>query len=191
MKNLLGHSPEYLPEIRKKCLELGFEMASDEEAGSLLRSLVASKPGGSFLELGTGVGASLCWMLDGMDATAKIISIDNDPLLIDTVQSFFGEDPRMTLLHQDGGQWIKSNQDMKFDLIFADAWPGKYFDLDETLALLSPGGFYVIDDMLPASDWPEGHAEKASALLEYLAQRKDLHVTQMNWSTGVVLCTLI
>ena len=52
MDNLLGSAPEHLPEIEKRCLELGFEMASDEQAGSLLRSLVASKPGGNFLELG-------------------------------------------------------------------------------------------------------------------------------------------
>ena len=164
-------------------------MASDDQAGSLLRSLIASKPGGKFLELGTGVGASLCWILDGMDPDASVISIDNDPKLIEAVSTFFGDDPRLTLIHADGGPWIRSNQDLSFDLIFADAWPGKFFDLDDTLALLNPGGFYVIDDMLPASDWPEGHAEKVEHLLNYLGSRDDLMVTSMDWSTGIVICT--
>jgi predicted O-methyltransferase YrrM len=33
-------------------------------------------------------------------------------------------------------------------LIFADAWPGKYSDLEKALKLVKPGGFYIIDDML-------------------------------------------
>ena len=189
MNQLLGSPPEYLSKVQKKCQELGFEMASDEHAGSLLRTLIASKPRGKFLELGTGIGASLSWILDGMDAQSSVISIDHDPQLIDTVGTFFGDDPRLTLIHADGGPWIRSNQHLKFDLIFADAWPGKFFDLDDTLALLNPGGYYIIDDMLPASDWPAGHAEKVDHLLDYLASREDLMVTSMDWSTGIVICT--
>ena len=76
-------------------------------------------------------------------------------------------------------------------MIFADAWPGKYSDLDETLALLKVGGMYVIDDMDPQPNWPEGHAEKAEKLVEALEKRTDFNMTKMNWSTGVILMTKI
>jgi hypothetical protein len=31
--------------------------------------------------------------------------------------------------------------------------------------MLKPGGLYVIDDMLPQPNWPEGHAAKAEVLI--------------------------
>ena len=72
-------------------------------------------------------------------------------------------------------------------MIFADTWPGKYFDLERTLALLKIGGFYVIDDMNSQPNWPEGHAEKANTLIEKLESLKDFTFTQLDWSTGVIL----
>lgn len=53
-----------------------------------------------------------------------------------------------------------------FDLIFADAIPGKYEHLDETLALLRRGGLYVVDDMLPQpTGRPKDHASRATGVL--------------------------
>lgn len=76
---------------------------------------------------------------------------------------------------------------VRYDLIFADTWSGKYRMLDEALSLLLRGGLYVIDDMLPQSNWPDGHADKVDALMAELTQRTDLHVCVMNWSCAVVL----
>ena len=61
--------------------------------------------------------------------------------------------------------------------------------LDEALELLNPTGMYVIDDMLPQPNWPEGHAGKAAALVAALEQRKNLRVTKLSWASGVVLVT--
>ena len=54
----------------------GFTMASDVLTCSLLRTLASSKPGGKFLELGTGTGLSTSWILDGMDERSTLTSID-------------------------------------------------------------------------------------------------------------------
>ena len=59
----------------------------------------------------------------------------------------------------------------------ADTWPGKYFHLVETLALL------------PRDNRPEGHEEKVTQLIQYLDDREDLLVTKMAWSSGVIICT--
>ena len=61
---------------------IGFTMASDPLTGSLLRTLAASKPGGRFLELGSGTGLSAAWILDGMQAGATLTTVDNDEGLL-------------------------------------------------------------------------------------------------------------
>lgn len=182
------YSPLRFQKLLEKSNEIGFTMPSDALAGSLLKTLVAAKPGGNFLELGTGMGLSLAWMVDGMDQKAHLISVDNDQKLIDLVIPEFESDINVTITCQDGGKWIQDYLGAHFDLIFADAWPGKYELLEETLALLNPGGFYVIDDMLEQLNWPEGHAAKADQLSGHLLNRTDLTVTQMDWSTEIFIC---
>lgn len=183
--------PSVHHQIEAKSKEIGFTMPSDLYIGTLLKTLVSSKPGGNFLELGTGIGLSLSWMIDGMDAKSKLISVDNDPKLIEIAKSYFGKDKRVHLVAQDGTAWIKAYSGEKFDLVFADAWPGKYSEIDEILDLLKVGGLYVIDDMLVQPNWPAGHQEKANSLIDYLENRKDLNLTKMNWSTGLVIAAKI
>ena len=162
-------------------------MPSDLYVGSFLKTLIASKPNGRFLEIGTGIGLSLSWMIEGMDADSKLISVDNDPALISIASSYFGEDDRVELICQDGTEWIKEYSGAKFDLIFADAWPGKYSEIDEVLDLLKVGGFYIIDDMTKQPNWPDGHEDNVITLTAYLEKRNDLQLTKMNWSTGLIM----
>ena len=183
--------PKIHTEITRKSEEIGFTMPSDLYVGSFLKTLIASKPNGRFLEIGTGIGLSLSWMIEGMDADSKLISVDNDPALISIASSYFGEDDRVELICQDGTEWIKEYSGAKFDLIFADAWPGKYSEIDEVLDLLKVGGFYIIDDMTKQPNWPEGHEDNVIVLTAYLEQREDLQLTKMNWSTGLIMAVKI
>ncbi len=168
--------------------ELGFWMNADAQAASLLRTLAATKPGGRFLELGTGTGLSTAWILSGMDERATLISVDNDAACLAVASQFLGTDSRLQLVCQDGTEWVTSNTG-PFDFIFADTWAGKYTDLDAVLSMLAPGGLYIIDDMLPQPNWPDGHAEKADRLTDELMQRTDLLLTRMAWSTGLIIAT--
>ena len=179
--------PKVYPEIQDKSSEIGFTMPSDLYVGTLLKTLISSKPKSNILELGTGIGLSLSWMIDGMDKGSKLITVDNDPELVAIAKSFFGQDDRVTIVCEDGAEWIKNYKGAAFDLIFADAWPGKYGQLDETLALLKVGGLYVIDDMIAQPNWPEGHEENVKQLVACLEKRDDLTLTKMNWSTGIIL----
>ena len=164
-----------------------FSMSSDVLTCSLLRTMAGAKPGGDFLELGTGTGLSTAWILDGMDKDAKLVTIDNDPAYLDIAREFLGEDVRLQLTCKDGGAWITENRNLKFDFIFADTWHGKYLMLEEVLDMLRPGGFYILDDMLPQPNWPEGHQEKATRLIEILENRSDLVLTKQCWATGIVI----
>jgi len=165
----------------------GFTMASDVQTCSLLRTLATTKPAGKFLELGTGTGLSTSWILDGMNNNASLISIDNDPTFLEIARSKLGSDNRLQLLQFDGDEWITANADQRFDYIFADTWHGKYLLLDETLSMLNTGGLYIIDDMLPQPNWPEGHDEKARNLIGLLEKRTDLILTKMIWATGIIV----
>lgn len=123
-----------------------------------------------------------------MDQQSNVLSLDNDEKLTAVVKSII-DNERVTILCADGDEWIKDNAHQQYDLIFADTWPGKYRLLEETIELLKPGGFYVIDDMIPQDHWPEEHYPKASALKEVLHNHPQLTVVEMNWSTGVFICT--
>mgnify|MGYP000013335158 FL=1 len=165
----------------------GFAMPSEPQTCSLLRTLAASKVGGRFLELGSGTGLSTAWLLVGMDATSTLTTIDNDPALLDILQRHLGHDPRLYVVCADGDEFLRQQVGQAYDFVFADTWSGKYRLLDEALALVKPGGMYVIDDMLPQPNWPDGHAEKVETLLHTLHTRPNWHVTQLDWASGVVI----
>ena len=166
----------------------GFTMASDPLTCSLLKTLAASKPGGKFLELGTGTGLSTAWILDGMDSTSTLISVDNDARFLDIAKKYLS-DNRLDLICADAGEWLNQNQNLEFDFIFADTWHGKYLMLKEALALLKPGGIYILDDMLPQPNWPEGHQEKALKLIADLEKRTDITLTKLCWATGIIIAS--
>ena len=172
--------------INAATLRSGFTMASDPKTCSLLRTLAGTKPNGKILELGTGTGLSTAWILEGMDHNAHLTSVDNDDTFLGIAKEYL-KDSRLSLIHNDAGVWIEENKDKKFDLIFADTWHGKYLMLNEVLNMLNPGGIYIIDDMLPQTNWPEGHHEKALNLLKTLDDRSDLNLTRQCWASGIVI----
>lgn len=168
-----------------------FNMASDKTTGQWLRAIAASKKNGRFLELGTGTGLSACWILDGMDAGSTLLTLDNDAELVAIAKKHLAHDPRIEFVVEDGAQTLRklSESGEKFDYIFADTWPGKYHDLDLALDLLNEHAVYLIDDLLPQENWPEGHAPKARKLIDTLNSRESLASVLLNTSTGLMMCT--
>jgi predicted O-methyltransferase YrrM len=179
--------PKAYFDIDNATKESGFTMASDIQTCSLLKTLATSKPSGKFLELGTGTGLSTVWILDGMDSDSTLISFDNDENYLNIAHKFLNEDKRLNLILSDGEDWVNNNLGKKFDYIFADTWHGKYLLLDEVLEMLNKGGLYIVDDMLPQPNWPDGHQEKAINFVKYLESRTDLTLTKQNWATGIII----
>lgn len=165
----------------------GFTLSCDLLTGSLLRTLAASKPAGNLLELGTGCGVSAAWMLNGMDQPARLTSVDVKAENQAIARKHLGSDPRVKFLLGDAASVIPTLQPASFDLIFADSFVGKQRMADQTLALLRPGGFYVVDDMLPVHGWGPDLATLDPQLVAMLMGREDLVVTKMCWSTGLVV----
>jgi predicted O-methyltransferase YrrM len=180
--------PQQFEVIMRDTAALGFGMASEPLTGALLRTLAASKPQGRFLELGTGTGVATAWLLDGMDSASTLLTVDSDPAAVAIARRHLGHNARVRFHVGDGNVFLASLAGkMTFDLIFADTWPGKYDHLEDALALLNRGGLYVIDDMLPQPNWPDGHAAKVTALIHRLETYPDLVLAKMRWATGIII----
>jgi predicted O-methyltransferase YrrM len=183
------NEPKVLSAIWADTHTAGFTMASDPLTCSLLRTLAASKPSARFLELGSGTGLSTAWLLDGMDMKSHLTTVDNDETLLAILKRHLGTDPRLSVACADGDEFLRTLHGQHFDFIFADTWSGKYRLLEQALDLLAPAGLYVIDDMLPQPNWPEGHADKVAALITTLEQLKAFRVTKLSWASGIVIAT--
>lgn len=185
--DLFTDIPVQYNSIQSATKALAFNMASDLYTGSLLKTLVASKPCSHVLELGTGSGLATSWILQGMDEDSTLVTVENNSMLLEIAQQQLN-DNRIEFVLADRYQWLKNYKGKQFDLVFADAMPGKYDLFEEAFAMVKPGGFYIIDDMLPQPNWPEGHAERVSTFISHLEQRADVTLTKLNWSTGIIIC---
>jgi predicted O-methyltransferase YrrM len=183
----ISRKPAVLGALQKDTEELGFTMASEPKTGALLAALAASKPGGRLLELGTGTGLGTAWLLAGMDADSRLETVDTDANVVALARRHLATDSRVTFYVMDGADFIGQAPQGQFDLIYADAWPGKFTHLDEALSLLRRGGIYVIDDLLPQPSWPEGHASKVPALVEALERRPEFATVKLSWASGLML----
>jgi predicted O-methyltransferase YrrM len=188
--NIFLDVPVRYEKIAQASKEMKFNMASDLHTGSLLKTLVASKPSGRILELGTGTGLATSWIIAGMDEETRLTTVENNELLLDMARQTL-RDSRVEFIMADGYEWIQNYSGEKFDLIFADAIPGKYDLFEETISLVKEGGFYIIDDMLSQPNWPEGHSEKVKRFITNLEKQKDITFTKLKWSTGIIVVTRI
>lgn len=188
---MVGRGEIALPGSYRRLLDrtqgIGFDMPSDVEVGTMLRLLAASKPGGSLLELGTGTGLATSFLLDGMDASARLVSVDVDAPCQAIVKAELGDDVRVRFACEDGAAFIERQKSRTFDLVFADAWPGKFSRLDKTLDLVALGGFYVGDDLRPHPSWPEGHQTKVEAFLHTFQARSNWSTVRLDWGTGLLI----
>ncbi|MDG4658244.1 class I SAM-dependent methyltransferase [Ectobacillus antri] len=186
MKQIQQQAPPAYLQIIKESKKIGFNQFCDYKTGFFLKGLAAAKQNGRFLELGTGTGASASWILEGMDETSTLITVDIDPAVHAVAKKMLGHDTRITFRCEEGSAFIQTMTET-FDFIFADTWPGKFDLLDKTLDQLNVGGFYVIHDVLPHEKLPEEYRIKAPTLVQALRNRKDMIITEMDWSTGVLL----
>ncbi len=179
--------PTVLAAIERDTAAISFNLGAQPRTGALLRALIGSKPGGAFLELGTGTGISTAWILDAMDAGATLLTVDSEAKYVEIARRHLGHDPRVTFHIRAGATFLSELRGRQFDLIFADTWPGKFDHLEDALCLLRPGGLYVIDDLLPQPNWPQDHAPKVPRLIAELERNPRLALCKLSWSSGIIV----
>ncbi|MBI2203797.1 MAG: class I SAM-dependent methyltransferase [Candidatus Rokubacteria bacterium] len=181
--------PAALPAIADATRQLRFLYASDLEFGPLLRMLAASKPGGHLLEIGTGTGVGTAWLLDGMDATARLTSVERNADVQAVARKHLGDDRRVTFVPGDAREFLQAQAADSFDLVFADGGPGKITDTELALRLVKPGGVYIGDDLRQHLLQDDGRAARVKAFEAKMLGLTDFAVVKLDWASGVVLAT--
>ena len=64
---------------------------------------------------------------------------------------------------------------------------GKFSSLELALNLVKKGGFYIIDDLLPQDNWPEGHAPRVPELMQILEEKTAFKSIKMEWASGLMV----
>ncbi|MFJ6785880.1 class I SAM-dependent methyltransferase [Streptomyces yangpuensis] len=193
MHDLPRRRPARLEAILADADQAGFAMSCEDRTGSLLATLAASKPGGRLLELGTGAGAGAAWLTAGMDAGARLTTVETDPAVQAIARRHLGADPRIEFVTADADAWLTAAAPAgeRYDFAYVDCRPGKYHRLDDLLALLAPGALYVVDDMLPQATWPGNHQPRVDGFFERLPEVANFRATPMRWASGLVVAAKV
>ncbi|MBN9389881.1 MAG: class I SAM-dependent methyltransferase [Chloroflexi bacterium] len=187
--------PPQAAQVLAEATAIGFTLSCDDQTGALLRTLAASKPGGHFLEIGTGVGYSTSWLLAGMDADSRLVTVEKEASHNRIAMKYLGGDPRVSFVTGDAakfiGELVTSDETMagKLDFIFADTATGKLTHLEEVLSLVKPGGIFLVDDMLPKAETNFVPDPRYIELTEKLENHPDFVITKLGWASGLIIAT--
>jgi predicted O-methyltransferase YrrM len=160
----------------------GFTLSSEPPAGPLLAVLSAAvPPGGRILEIGTGAGVGLAWLVEGLAGRTdvEVRSVEHDRAVAAATAA--ADWPENVTLHEGDVLELLGTLG-EFDLIFADAEGGKWQGLDRTIAALAPGGHLLVDDMAA------GH-EQTARVRETLLGHPGLTAVELPCGTGLILAT--
>lgn len=168
---------------------LGFDMSCDPGAGALLGVLAAAvPPAGRILELGTGTGVGLSWIVDGLAGRedVEVVSVEIDPVVAAAAAKLRWP-ATVTLAIGDALDFIAEPK--QWDLVFADAQGGKWEGLHDTIHSLRPGGVLLVDDMTPPQFVNDEHRNKTAEVRSHLLSNPEVTAVEIEWSTGLILCT--
>ncbi|MCD0444265.1 class I SAM-dependent methyltransferase [Glycomyces sp. A-F 0318] len=180
------HRPARLSRIKRTAGAVGFEMSSSDQTGALLSVLAASKPSGNLLEIGTGLGAGVAWILEGMNLDAHLTTIEINGGWAAMARSEFAGEERVEFVCADAHAWLDAYTGPAFDLAFVDWRAGKFAQLDQLIGLLAPGGIYIVDDLIPQATWPEDHPERIARFWDEWP-RADMVAVPIGWASGLLI----
>jgi predicted O-methyltransferase YrrM len=186
----LANLPDAVIAAKERAEALGFTKACRDPVGRLLASLAASAPeGGRIMEIGTGVGVGTAWITTGLGRRndVEVMSLEINRQLSDAARSWPWPG-NVRVVNADAFDVIKACD--KFDLVFADAVPYKYDCIEDTINLLRPGGFLLVDDLKTKMGRAEANARK-DALRHLLLHHPKLQAVEFEWSSGVILASAI
>src|SRR5437660_12510543 len=132
--------PATVEQATRAATAAGFSLSCDPGVGRLLSVLAtAVKPGGAILELGTGAGVGVAWIVAGLAGRTdvRVVSIELDPELGAVATA--NEWPDYVQLEVgDARELLRPPE--RWDLIVADSPGGKWEGLNDTIEALEPGG---------------------------------------------------
>jgi demethylmenaquinone methyltransferase/2-methoxy-6-polyprenyl-1,4-benzoquinol methylase len=181
--------PEIVAEAYVRSEASGFRCSCEVEVGRLLATLAAAvPPDGRILELGTGVGVGLAWLVHGLGnrTDVEVVTVELD----DEVQEIAAGAPWPPIIRFERGDGAELVERLgQFDLIFADAPGGKLSNLERTIEALRPGAVLLVDDMdLGRHDDAELRAA-LTVVRERLVTHPRLVAAELDTASGIVVAT--
>ncbi|WP_419927978.1 O-methyltransferase [Candidatus Poriferisocius sp.] len=172
-----------------RAAEQGFEHSCERGVGEILAVLAATTPlGGRILELGTGFGVGLAWILTGLGSRTdvEVVSIERDAERV----SFLTEvdlPVHVSIVEGDIGALLPALG--RFDLIFADAEAGKWTGLELTFAALAPQGLLLVDDMDLSRYGSEKDRSTVEKVRKVLTTDSRLAAVELDVASGIILAS--
>jgi predicted O-methyltransferase YrrM len=179
--------PESVSAAYERAARTGFRLACEAGVGRLLAALAAAVPdGGRVLEIGTGVGVGLAWLVHGLEARqdVEVVTVELDDEVQRTALSARWP-PWVRFESGDGAEAV--GRLGLFDLIFADAPGGKIFKLRRTVSALREGGAIVVDDMDLTRHADEQLRSALVVVRHRLLENGELVCVELGFSSGVIV----
>ena len=171
----------------ERAARAGFRLACEADVGRLLAALAAAVPsGGRVLEIGTGVGVGLAWLVHGLGARrdVEVVTVELD----DEAQRAALSAPWPPWVRFESGDGAEVVGRLgQFDLIFPDAPGGKIFKLRRTVAALRRGGVLIVDDMDLTRHDDEQLRSALAVVRHRLLGNAELVCAELGFSSGVIV----
>ena len=181
--------PPSVVAAERKAAEHGFEHSCERGVGDVIAVLAAATPpNGRILELGTGLGVGLAWILSGLGARTdvEVVSIERDAERVLSVAEI-DLPAHASIVAGDIEALLPTLG--QFDLIFADAEAGKWTGLDLTIAALVPRALLLVDDM-EISRYDSSHDRSSVEVVrEALMTDPRLVAVELNVGSGMILAS--
>ena len=140
------------------------------------------------LEIGTGVGIGLAWIVYGLGPRddVEVVSVELDPDLAVCARAI-GWPDWVSIVTGNGAELLESAG--SFDLIFPDSTGVKTQDVRPFIAALRPGGILLLDDMeVLKGHGPERRTRLARVHRQFL-EDPNIVCADLQLSSGVLLAT--
>ncbi|MBB5802693.1 demethylmenaquinone methyltransferase/2-methoxy-6-polyprenyl-1,4-benzoquinol methylase [Saccharothrix ecbatanensis] len=180
--------PDLVAKAVDRARELEFGYSCEHPVGPLLATLAAAVPRrGRILELGTGAGVGVAWIVSGLSGRADVTvrTVELDAALAAEVAVDLPE--WVEVITGDGEALLPGLG--RFDLIFADAPAGKWSGLELTLDAVRPGGMLIVDDMDLDQYANPDHRASTAAVRTTLTTDPRLVTTELPVGSGIILAT--
>lgn len=165
----------------------GFDGSCHPAVGTMLAILAAHlRPHARALELGTGAGVGIGWIVSGLlpRTDVQVVTVERDPRLA----RIAAEQEWPAFVDMRIADALTELESLgTFDLIFADAPAGKWCGLDRTISALNPGGLLVVDDMTPAAWMTAEHRRRQAEVRRQLLTCTALNSAEIRHGSGIML----
>lgn len=155
------------------------------KTGELLQFLVRLMSVRDILEIGTSNGYSTLWLADAVhDYGGNVTTLEIDPFKANLAQINFNKsklDPIIDLVLGDAGDYLKKQEDQKFDLIFMDSDRVEYIDWWPHInRVLKNDGLIVVDNVI-------SHAEELKSFHGLVKFTTNVHSVLLPVEQGLLL----